>query len=443
MEQVTLTTYSFVAIATLLVVYFFLITEKVNKVIVALLGGTFLILTQLFKTAESSSQAEALHFIGKNLDVLFFIIGMMILVGIVKESGFFEAVAIWLVKKVKGNPKKLLIIIGYMTLFMTMFLSNIPTVLIMLPVLLVLIRELKLPYLPYLITVVTMANIGGAATPFSDPTTYYQAKTVGLSFGEVVTNSGMIVMVLSVVSTIYLLMVFNKSLSAVNVNPKDVAKFNPALAIKDKGLLYKGMPLLVISIVLMSTRELIANAAGVSLDNATIALAGAFLASFLFKKEPRELFRDVVDWEIIFFFAGLFIVVGALEHTHVVAALANGLVTLSGGNSTVLQFLLTMGSGLLSMFIDNVPYNITMVGAIQAMEKAGIVVYPLWWALNLGTSLGGAGSPIGAACNVVALGQAEKEKIHVKFMKYLMVGAPLVVINALVTFGILWIRYAR
>ncbi len=113
----------------------------------------------------------------------------------------------------------------------------------------------------------------------------------------------------------------------------------------------------------------------------------------------------------------------------------------SGGNSDVLQFLITMGSGVLSMFIDNVPYNITMVGAIQAMEKAGIFVYPLWWALNLGTSFGGAGSPIGAACNVVALGQAEKEKIHIKFMKYLALGFPLVIINGLITFGIIWLRY--
>ncbi len=436
-----LTLYSFISIAVLAVVYFFLITEKVNKVIVAILGAMFLIIVQVFRTADTSSQEEAFHFIGHNLDVLFFIIGMMILVGIVKESGFFEAIAIWLVKKVKGNPVKLLIAISYMTLIMTMFLSNIPTVLIMLPVLLVLIKELKLPYFPYLFSVIVMANIGGATTPISDPTTYYQAKTVGLSFLEVISNSGLIVLVLSVVSMIYIYVLFRKELSTVIVKEKDVAAFKPAAAIQNRRILYIGMPLLVITILLMVGKEYVTQLLGITLDNATITLSASFLALFLFKKNPRDIFITLVDWEIIFFFMGLFVVVGALEHTHVVQALGQGLVSLSGGNGTVLQFLITLGSGLLSVFIDNVPYNITMVGAIQAMEKAGIVVYPLWWALNLGTSLGGAGSPIGAACNVVALGQAEKEHIHVNFMKYLAVGVPLVVINGLVTFGILYLRY--
>ena len=436
-----LTLYSFISIAVLAVVYFFLITEKVNKVIVAILGAMFLIIVQVFRTADTSSQEEAFHFIGHNLDVLFFIIGMMILVGIVKESGFFEAIAIWLVKKVKGNPVKLLIAISYMTLIMTMFLSNIPTVLIMLPVLLVLIKELKLPYFPYLFSVIVMANIGGATTPISDPTTYYQAKTVGLSFLEVISNSGLIVLVLSVVSMIYIYVLFRKELSTVIVKEKDVAAFKPAAAIQNRRILYIGMPLLVITILLMVGKEYVTQLLGITLDNATITLSASFLALFLFKKNPRDIFITLVDWEIIFFFMGLFVVVGALEHNHVVQALGQGLVSLSGGNGTVLQFLITLGSGLLSVFIDNVPYNITMVGAIQAMEKAGIVVYPLWWALNLGTSLGGAGSPIGAACNVVALGQAEKEHIHVNFMNYLAVGVPLVVINGLVTFGILYLRY--
>lgn len=169
----TLTFQSFFSIAVLFGVYALLITEKVNKVIVAMLGAMLLIVAQVFRTGVDTSQDVAFHFIGKNLDVLFFIIGMMILVGIVRGSGLFEAVAIWLAKKVKGHPFKLLVAISYLTLFMTIFLSNVPTVLIMLPVLLILIKELKLPYLPYLIAVITMANIGGAATPISDPTTYY------------------------------------------------------------------------------------------------------------------------------------------------------------------------------------------------------------------------------------------------------------------------------
>lgn len=437
----TLTFYSFFSIAVLLVVYFLLITEKINKVIVAMLGAMLLTLAQVFRTDVASSQEVAFQFIGKNLDVIFFIIGMMILVGIAKSSGFFEAIAIWLAKKVKGHPVYLLIAISYLTLLMTVFLSNVPTVLIMLPVLLILIKELKLPAFPYIFAVIVMANIGGAVTPISDPTTYYQAKTVGLGFFEVVANSGLIVLVLSVVSLLYTYFVFRKPLKKVEVKQEEVANFNPAAAIKDRKVLYIGIPLLFAAILCMVFKDAIAHLFGIQLDNASIVTFAAFLAVLIFNRDVKEVFKELVDWEILLFFMGLFIVVGSLDQTHVVTALANGLVTLSHGDNIILRFLVTIGSGILSVFIDNVPYNITMVSAIQAMAIKGIYVYPLWWALNLGTSLGGAGSPIGAACNVVALGQAEKEKVHVTFLKYLGVGVPLVLINGLIAFLIIWARY--
>lgn len=438
-----LTITSFVSIAIVLIMYIFLMTEKINKVIVVGLASFILILGQIFKTAAISSQQAGFEFVAHNLDVLGFIIGMMVLVGVVKESGFFEAVAIWLVKKVKGNPRLLLIVLGYLGLFMTTFLSNIPTILILTPVVLILIKELKLPYLPFFITLITMCNIGGAMTPISDPTTYYQAHTVGLTFIEVVTNSGLIVLVLSVITTIYMQLMFRKQLLAVKVKAKEVAAYNPASAIKNKKILFIGIPLLILAVALMLGKEYITSLTGVTLDNASITLAAATISLLIFKKDPQEIFQQVIDWNIIFFFMGLFIVIGSLEYTNVVKALAGLLLALSHGNATLLQFFITMGSSVLSVFIDNVPYNITMVSAVQAMQKAGIYVYPLWWALNLGTSLGGAGSPIGAACNVVALGQAEKEKIHLKFLKYLMYGFPLVLINGLATFVILWIRYSR
>lgn len=432
-----------ISIVVLLVVYFFLITEKLPKAIVAILGAVVLVAMQVFKSAEGSSQDNAFEFISHNLDILGFVIGMMILVGIVRESGLFEAIAIGLVKAVKGKPFLLVIALGYLTLVMTAFFSNIPTILILTPVVLVLIKELKLPTLPFLFTLVTMANLGGAMTPISDPTTYYQAKTVGLSFGEVIQNSGFIVMILSVVSMAYILLVFRKELSAVKVRSKDVSLFKPLQAIQDKYILKVGVPIAVLSIITMVLKEQIASLTGVSLDNATITMGSAFLCILLFHKNPREIFRNIIDWEIIFFFIGLFVVVGALEFTHVITALAAWLVALTQGNMTGLLFIISLGSGVLSTFIDNVPYNITMVKAIQEMEASGLWVYPLWWALNLGTSIGGFGSPIAAACNVIAFGQAEKEHFHVNFVKYLLLAMPLVVLNALITFGVLWLRYLK
>ncbi|MFZ1721369.1 MAG: SLC13 family permease [Microgenomates group bacterium] len=441
MESYGLTFFSAISLIVLSVVYFFLITEKVNKVIVSILGATFLILMQVFKTATHSSQENAFSFISHNLDILGFVIGMMVLVGIVRESGIFEAIAIWLVQLVKGEPRKLLVVIGYMTMAMTMLFSNIPTILIITPVLVVLIKTFKLPYMPYFFVLVVMANLSGAMTPISDPTTYYQAKTVGLTFGEVLSNSGVIVLLLSVVTMIYSLIVFRVPLSKATVKPEDVKLFNPKAAIKDVVILKKGLPILLGVILLMIFKEQIFQRTGLYLDNATLTIGGSFLAMLIFHRKPEKIFKDLIDWEIIFFFMGLFIVVGALEFTEVIVLLADQLVSLSNGNITTLLFLITLGSGMLSTFIDNVPYNITMVGAIQAMAKSGIVVYPLWWALNLGTSIGGSGSPIAAACNVIAFSQAEKEHWSIKFFQFLMLAFPLVIINSLVAFLVLWVRY--
>ncbi len=438
-----LSIFSFISLGVLAVVYYFLITEKLPKALVAVLGGVTLIVMQVFKSQDGSSQDNAFAFISHNLDILGFVIGMMVLVGIVRESGVFEAAAIWLVKLVKGRPMALLLAIGYLTLGMTALFSNIPTVLILAPVILVLIKQLKLPALPFLFTVVTMANLGGAITPISDPTTYYQAKAVGLSFTEVVQNSGLIAILLSMVSMAYILIIFRKQLQSSKTTAKDVSLFKPLKALQNLFILKVGIPIVITTIVLMVLKEQITSITGVTVDNATLAIGAAFLCILLFHKEPREIFRNLIDWEIIFFFIGLFVVVGALEFTHVITALADGLILMTQGNSTALLLLVSMGSGILSTFIDNVPYNITMVGAIKAMEQSGIEVYPLWWALNLGTSIGGAGSPIAAACNVIVFGQAEKEKFHVNFVKYLILAMPLVIINSLVAFALLWLRYYR
>lgn len=436
-----LSIFSLVSLIVLSIVYFFLISEKINKVIVSILGAVTLIMMQVFRTAGHTSQENAFEFISHNLDILGFVIGMMVLVGIVRESGIFEALAIWLVKLVKGNPQMLMVVIGYLALLMTTFFSNIPTILILTPVLVVLIRTFKLPYLPYFFILVMMANLGGAMTPISDPTTYYQAKTVGLSFGEVISNSGVIVLLLSVVTLAYSLLIFRKKLATVKVSKKDVNSFKPLSALRDRRMLYRGTPILIVVILLMIFKEQIFAATGITLDNATLTLGGAFLAMLIFHREPKKVFANLIDWEIIFFFMGLFIVVGSLEFTNVIELLADQLVHLSGGNLNILTLMISSGSAVLSTFIDNVPYNITMVGAIQAMEKSGLTVYPLWWALNLGTSIGGAGSPIAAACNVIAFGQAEREKWHTNFASYLIKALPIVVINSLVAYAVLYFKY--
>jgi Na+/H+ antiporter NhaD/arsenite permease-like protein len=432
---------SLISIVVLVVVYAFLITEKVNKVLVVSMGALALTLMQVFKTSTESSQEVALSFVAHNLDMLGFILGMMVLVGIVKESGFFEFIAISLIKLVKGKPIQLLIALGIFTLGMTIILPNIIAVLVVSPILIILIKEFNFTPLPYFLVMITMANIGGATTPISDPTTYYMAKTAGLNFMEVAYNSGFLVLVLSIVSMLYVMTLFWKPLKKIKIKQEDIAAFDPKSAIKNTRILKIGIPILFIAIALMASKDLIAAHTNLVFGDASIAITAAMLCVILFKVKIRRVYSELIDWEILFFFMGLFVVVGALQHTGTVALIGDFMVDVTNGETTKLILMIAMGSGVISTFIDNVPYNIAMIAAIQSMAASGVFVYPLWWALNLGTSLGGAGSPIGAACNVVALAHAEREKIHIKFMTYFAYAFPLVIINGLVTFGILYLRY--
>jgi Na+/H+ antiporter NhaD/arsenite permease-like protein len=288
---------------------------------------------------------------------------------------------------------------------------------------------------------ITMANIGGATTPISDPTTYYMAKTAGLSFMEVAYNSGFLVLVLSTVSMLYVLALFWKPLKRIKIKKEDIAGFDPKSAIKDKKILFIGIPILFVAIAMMALKDFIAQYTHVSLDDTSIAISAALLCVLTFKVKVEKIYSELIDWEILFFFMGLFVIVGALQHTGVVNSIGDFMVDVTHGDITKLILMIAMGSGMISTFIDNVPYNIAMIAAIQSMAANGIFVYPLWWALNLGTSLGGAGSPIGAACNVVALAHAEREHIRIKFIRYFAYAFPLVIINGLVTSGILYLRY--
>lgn len=433
--------HALLSIIIVVVTFGFLISEKINKVVVAMLGAILLIILQIFSSPEISSQEVAFDFISRNLDVLGFVVGMMILIGIIQESGMFESIAIRLVKAIKGNPKALIVVLGILTFIMTVFLENISTTLILVPIVLILIKQFKLPYLPYLFVIVSVANVAGASTPISDPATYYQAKTVGLSFGEMVTNAGLIAFITAVISIIYTLIIFRKPLSEVTVKEKEVELFDPKSAIKDKRLIVLGVPLLAISIILIALKDFIHTKFGIQLDNASIMLGASFLAILIFNIDIKTVFTKIIDWEIVFFFVGLFIIIGSLEHNGVIQSLATGILNITQGDRTLLTFIITFGSSLVSILVNNVPYIITMVGAVKSLGDSGIDVYPLWWALNLGACIGGAGSLIGATCNVVSFGLAEKEGYKTNFLKYMLLALPLVLINSLTAFLIIWIRY--
>jgi len=446
-NSVTLTTNWIISIIGLVALFAILITEKIDKTIVSVLIAGMLIFLQVFSDGKidwPSSQLVAFEFIYKNLDIFAFIIWMMIISGIAKDSWVFNYVAIRIAKRLNWSPIKLFFILSYMAFFMTVFISNIPTIIILAPIVILITKKLDIPVLPYIIWIITFANLGWAVTPISDPTTYFQATTLNLSFFQVLSNTGLIMFLVTISSSIYLYLVFRKDFKY----QPDLEYLNSVKAIdylENKKELIVSLSILFIVIAIILWKELISEYFWIRLDNWSITLFWAFLAVLFLKHNVSNILNTKVDYATLFFFAGLFIVVGSLEHNWVIELLAGQLVDITDWSTKLLLLMLTMWSALLSVFIDNVPYNIAMVGTLQSFASSGLVTWWAWmalaWGLNSCTSIWWAGSPIGSACNVIALWQAEKSWVLVAFWKFLMIWVPLVIINSGIAYGILYFRY--
>ena len=447
LQHLQLTTNAIISIIWLVALFGILITEKIDKTITSVLIAWALIFMQVFvwpETWDMTSQQVAGEFIYKNLDIFGFIIGMMIISGIAKDSGVFNYIALSIAKKVKWNPIRLFFILSYMAFFLTIFISNIPTIIILSPIVVLITRKLDIPTLPYIIWIITFANLGWAVTPISDPTTYYQATTLWLSFWEVISNTGLIMFIVTLSSSLYLYLVFKKDFKH-KPDLDELNKINPLEYINNKKEMIISLVILFIIILIILFKEFIANNTWLRLDNWSITLFGAFLAILFLRQNVSNILNTKVDYATLFFFAWLFIVVWALEYNWVIEILANQLVSITDWSTNLLLLMLTMWSALLSVFIDNVPYNIAMVSTLESFRDNWVVVWAAWtalaWGLNSCTSIGWAGSPIGSACNVIALWQAEKTWVIVRFAKYLAIWVPLVVINSAIAYGILYFRY--
>lgn len=442
-----ITTDAIISIVWLIALFAILITEKIDKTVISILIAWALIFMQVFVSWDPNwptSQEVAWEFIYNNLDIFAFIIGMMIISWIAKDSWVFNYIALTIAKKVNWNPVKLFFILSYMAFILTVFISNIPTIIILAPIVVLITKKLDIPTIPYIVWIITFANLGWAVTPISDPTTYYQATTLWLSFFEVVNNTGMIMLTVTFSSSLYLYLVFKRYFKH-KPDLEELAKVDPIKHIEDRKEMFISLFILFLVILIIVFKELITSYTWLRLDNWTITLFWAFLAILLLKWNVSNILNSKVDYATLFFFAGLFIVVWALEHNGVIIMLADKLVEITWGRDSLLLLMLTMWSAIVSVFVDNVPYNIAMVSTLESFKATWIVSWAAWtalaWWLNSCTSIGWAGSPIWAACNVIALWQAEKTWIIVKFAKYLMIWVPLVIINSAIAYGILYFKY--
>ena len=426
--------------AILLIAYIFIASEKIQKSVVALVGASLTMVLGLLPCHSHIDPTTGAYVKGVfeyiSFDVIFLLIGMMILVHIASRSGVFKWMAIGLLKLTKGHPKMVLFTLAAFTAVASAFLDNVTTVVLMLPVTFVIAKEFDTDPIPFLITEVLASNIGGTATLIGDPPNIIIGARAGLSFMDFLNELTVIVALIFLTVVSVLIFLFRKSLKSTPEKMAHVANLDNSKTITDKGLMIRSMITLALVILGFVTHDI------THIDAYVFAVAGAsFLLLF---EKPKEIYRDV-EWLTIFFFVGLFIIIGGFEANGGIAFLADKLIQFTSGSLDMATMLILWGSGLLSGIIDNIPYTATMAPLIAQVQHtipySGAGHHPLWWALSLGACLGGNLTIIGAAANVIVSETATVKGHPISFMRFMKYGALATFISLALSSIYLFVRY--
>jgi len=404
-----------------------IVSEKINRTVVAMIGAALMIIFHVI------SQDAALEHIDFN--TLGLLIGMMVIVNIIKRTGLFQYLAIYTAKIAKGDPMKIIVYFSIITAVASGLLDNVTTILLIVPVSLVISDTLKINPIPFIVAEVMAANIGGAATLIGDPPNIMIGSFTGYGFLDFILNLLPLMTVIFIVTILVLKFIFRKSLVVNEEERKKILLLDPKNAITDHKLLVKSLIVLFLTITGFTIAEFI------GLESATIALFGASVLLLLCNIEPEEILVDV-EWATIFFFGGLFILVGSLQSIGIISMLADKLLTITKGDVGVTTILVLWMSSILSSFLDNIPYVATMIPLVNEMETLSTVNFePVWWALSIGACLGGNGTIIGASANVVARGILDRHNKHISFVGYMKIAFPLMILSIMISTVYLLVFY--
>jgi Na+/H+ antiporter NhaD/arsenite permease-like protein len=408
-----------IPITIFLVIYGIIISEKINRTAISLFGAIVMIILGIL------NQEQAIEHIDFNTIGL--LVGMMIIVNILKRTGVFEYLAIRAAKKAKGDPWKILVLFAIITALSSAFLDNVTTILLIVPVTLVITDTLETNPIPFMFTEILIANIGGTATLIGDPPNIMIGSATGLGFVDFLVNLTPVVIVISFVVLFLLKLIYKDFLKAKDENKQKIMKMDETITIKDTLLLKKSLIVLFITILGFMVH------AQFHLESATVALGGAALLLVISKIDPEEILFEV-EWTTIFFFMGLFILVGSLVEVGVIDNLAKKMLELTKGNLFVTTLTILWVSAIASAFLDNIPFVATMIPLIKAMTASGqLDANPLWWALALGACLGGNGTIIGASANVIVTGIMAREGRPVSFMSFMRIGFPMMIVSIIIS----------
>ena len=408
----------------LILAYILIGFDLMPRVVVALLGASILL---IFK---SITQEEAFHYIDFN--VIFLLVGMMILVNILRETGGIRWLAIWISKKVNGSGVLLMIYFALLTAFISAFLDNVTTVLLIGSVTIAIAKDLKINPIPYLVTQAIASNIGGTATLIGDPPNIMIGSAAKLNFNQFIIHLTPVIIMILPVTLFTLYLIYKNQLNIPKSAKKELEEMSLSGIVTNKKLLKRS--LFVISIVIITFFFHKA----LNLEAGTIALAGASI--LLIFENKKHIWEDV-EWTAIFFFIGLFIIVGAVEKVGTIHYLSELVFKLCGGSFEITTLAVLWISGFASAMIDNIPYTATMIPLIKNLGQHYSNLNPLWWALALGACLGGNGALIGASANIVSAEMSNKSGYPITFLEFFKAGFIVMIESLVICTVYIWWRY--
>lgn len=417
-----------VASAIFFLTYAAITSEKIHRTLAALLGAAAMLVFGVLDE-QTGLQAIDFHTIG-------LLVGMMIIVSILRKTGCFHWLAIKTVKLARGDPWRIMAGFFLLTAVASAFLDNVTTILLVVPMTLLIAETLTIDPLPFLITEILASNIGGTATLIGDPPNIMIGSRTGLSFLQFLTNLGPVVLVISVVVLVGLFFTYRRQLKTAHDLRQIADELEEEGTITDPVLLKKSLIVLALVIIGFFLHGWLGWQAS------TVALIGAVLLILLSALDPHEILAEV-EWSTIFFFMGLFIVVGGVEQAGLLHILAEKMVAITGGNILLTCMAILWFSAILSAIVDNIPCTAALIPVIQNLAELlpHSDITPLWWALALGACLGGNGSLIAASANVVAAGIADRAGHPISFARFLRVGIPYTAISLIIASLYVYFRY--
>ena len=420
------------AISVFLIAYILIASEKFNRVAVALTGAAAMIVI-------GATDADAIfynHDTGIDWNVIFLLLGMMIIVGVIHKTGFFEYLAVKAIKRAKGEPKRALVSLIILTAVASAILDNVTTILLAIPMTLIVCKQLNVSPVPFILSQVFASNIGGAATLVGDPPNIIIASRANLSFNDFLINMAPWVIVVMIVITPMLVFMFRKQLVNSAADRAKIAKLDESSYIKDRVLLKKSM--FVLSAVMVA----FVLHTSLHLEPSIVALLGAGVLVGISRLKPKDYAMDV-EWNTLIFFAGLFIMVGALVNTGALGKFAQFLKDQVGDQASLTAMVLLIVSALLSGIVDNIPFVASMSPVVTELSAGISDQYGdvLWWALAFGADFGGNATIMGASANVVAAGLAHKAGIKISFWQFAKYGIPVTFVSVAMVVPYILIRY--